>query len=227
MKKNYDLLHIGSGVSKYCSNLITILWDVSRRNQKMSKHTSLYFALPLVTLFSWADFVQNNVVTKANHTITSAESCTEVTFLNNNQSATLSLPKFNPALGSLRSVEIMTECMIMADVAEKEVKGNHYALMLSVDLTAELPNQTQKVHQSSAKFNKTVRDEGMQQNGFSETFKDAKQSTELITTNLEAFTGSGNLAIPLSVSGLINFKDQVSTITSNLKAKICIKYNYE
>lgn len=227
MKRNYDLLLAGSRVLKYCPCVITKLWEVSRRNQKMPKHTLLYFALPLVTLFWWTEFAQNNVVTIANRTITTAESCNEVTFLNNSQSATLSLPKFDPTLGTLRSVEIMTECMIMADVAEKEVKGNNYALMLSVDLTAQLPNQAQKVHQSSAKFNKVVRDEGMQQNGFSETFKDAKQSTELITTNLENFRGSGNLNIPLSVNGLINFKDDVSTITSNLKAKICIKYNYE
>ncbi|MDX2067889.1 MAG: choice-of-anchor E domain-containing protein [Haliscomenobacter sp.] len=175
----------------------------------------------------WTDLVQKSVDTKANRFIVPAETCNEVTFLNNSQTATLSLPKFDPNLGTLRSVEIMTECMIMADVAEKEVKGNNYALMLSVDLTAQLPNQTQKVHQSSAKFNKTVQDEGMQENGFSETFKDSKQSNELITKNLDAFTGSGNLTIPLSVSGLINFKDQVSTITSNLKAKVCIKYNYE
>ncbi len=227
MKKNYDLLHAGSEGSKYCLKVITRLWGNSPRIQKKPKHTLLYFALPFVTLFLWTDFVQNSVDTKTNRSIAPAETCNEVTFQNNSQTANLSLPKFDPNLGTLRSVEIMTECMVMADVAEKEVKGTNYALLLSVDLTAQLPNQTQKVHQSSAKFNKTVRDEGMQQNGFSETFKDAKQSTELITTNLEAFTGNGNLAIPLSVSGLINFKDQVSTITSNLKAKICIKYNYE
>ena len=227
MKKNYDLLHAGSRVLVYCFKSITRLWDNSPRIQQKPKYALSYFALPLVTLFLWTDFVQNSVDTKANHTIATAESCNEVTFLNNSQPGTLTLPKFDPALGTLRSVEIMTECMIMADVVEKEVKGNNYSLMLSVDLTAELPNQAQKVHQSSAKFNKTVRDEGMQQNGFSEKFKDAKQSTELITTNLAAFTGSGNLNIPLSVNGLINFKDNVSTITSNLKAKICIKYNYE
>jgi hypothetical protein len=227
MKKNYDLLHAGSEGPKYCLKAITRLWDDSPTIPKKPKHTLLYFALPLVTLFLWTDFVQNGVDTKANRSIAPTETCNEVTFQNNSQTATLSLPKFNPNLGVLRSVEIMTECMVMADVAEKEVQGNNYALMLNVDLTAQFPSQTQKVHQSSAKFNKTVRDEGMQQNGFSETFKDAKQSTELITTNLEAFTGSGNLTIPLSVSGLINFKDEVSTITSNLKAKICIKYNYE
>ena len=227
MKKNYDLLHAGSEELEYCLKAITKLRDNSSTIQKKPKHTVLYFALPLVTLFLWTDFVQKSVDTKANRFIAPAETCNEVTFQNDSQTATLSLPKFDPNLGTLRSVEIMTECMVMADVAEKEVKGNNYALMLSVDLTAQLPNQTQKVHQSSAKFNKTVRDEGMQQNGFSETFKDAKQSTELITKNLDAFTGSGNLTIPLSVSGLINFKDQVSSITSNLKAKICIKYNYE
>lgn len=227
MKKNYDLLHAGSEALIYCLKAITKFWDNSPTIQKRPKYPLLYFALPLVTLFLWTDFVQNSVDTQAHRSIATAETCNEVTFQNNSQTAALSLPKFDPNLGTLRSVEIMTECMVMADVAEKEVKGNNYALMLSVDLTAQLPNQTQKVHQSSAKFNKTVRDEGMQQNGFSETFKDAKQSTELITTNLDAFTGSGNLTIPLSVSGLINFKDEVSTITSNLKAKICIKYNYE
>ncbi|WP_373552247.1 choice-of-anchor E domain-containing protein [Haliscomenobacter sp.] len=227
MKKNYDLLHTGSGMLKYCPKAITRLWENSPHHQKMPKGTLLYFALPLVTLFLWTDFVQNSVDTTANRIIATVESCNEVTFLNNSQPTTLSLPKFDPALGTLRSVEIMTECMIMADVAEKEVKGNNYALLLNVDLTAELPNQAPKVHQSSAKFSKTVRDEGMQQNGFTETFKDAKQNTELITTNLAAFTGSGNLNIPLSVNGLINFKDDVSTITSNLKAKICIKYNYD
>lgn len=227
MKKNYDLLHAGSEALTYCLKAITKFWDNSPTIQKRPKYPLLYFALPLVTLFLWTDFVQNSVYTQAHRSIATAETCNEVTFQNNSQTAALSLPKFDPNLGTLRSVEIMTECMVMADVAEKEVKGNNYALMLSVDLTAQLPNQTQKVHQSSAKFNKTVRDEGMQQNGFSETFKDAKQSTELITTNLDAFTGSGNLTIPLSVSGLINFKDEVSTITSNLKAKICIKYNYE
>lgn len=227
MKKNYDLLHAGSEALIYFLKTITKFWDNSPTIQRKPKYSFFYFALPLVTLFLWTDFVHNSVDTKANRSIAPAETCNEVTFHNNSQTAALSLPKFDPNLGTLRSVEIMTECMVMADVAEKEVKGNNYALILSVDLTAELPDQTQKVHQSSAKFNKTVRDEGMQQNGFSETFKDAKQSTELITTNLDAFTGKGNLTIPLSVSGLINFKDEVSTITSNLKAKICIKYNYE
>lgn len=227
MKKNYDLLRAGREGAVYCLKTITMFWDDSPKIPKKTKHTMLFFALPLVTLFLWTDFLQTSVNTTANRSIALAETCNEVTFQNNSQTAALSLPKFDPNLGTLRSVEIMTECMVMADVAEKEVKGNNYALMLSVDLMAQLPTQTQKVHHSSAKFNKTVRDEGMQQNGFSETFKDAKQSTELITTNLEAFTGSGNLTIPLSVSGLINFKDEVSSITSNLKAKICLKYNYE
>lgn len=223
MKQIDDLLNTMGRRGFYCSKLITIFWEQSPRLTYQSKYTSLYFALPFVTLFMWLDFQPLNVTNQANP----IESCSEFTFQSNGQNANLSLPKFDPALGTLRSVEIMTESMIVADVTEKEVKGSNYALVLSVDLSAQLPNQAKKVHQSSSRFNKSTRDEALQKSGFSETFKDAKQSTEVITTDLDAFVGTGNLDIPLSVDGLINFKDEVSSITSHLKTKVCIKYNYE
>lgn len=223
MKQIYDLLFTKGTREFVCPKNTTIFWEQTNRLMKPSRYRLWYLSLPLVTLFMGFNFISNqepsfNVL---------AESCNEITFQSNDQVVNLSLPKFNPSLGTLRSVEIMTECMIMADVNEKEVKGSNYALVLSVDLAAQLPNQAKKVHQSSSRFNKSIRDEAIQKNGFSENFKDAKQSSEVITTGLGAFVGTGNLDIPLSVNGLINFKDEVSSISSNLKAKICIKYNYE
>lgn len=223
MKQIYDLLYTKSSKGSYCPKLITMFWEQSPRLNYQSKYTLLYFAWPLVTLFMWLDFQPLNLSKQ----VSPVESCSEFTFQSNGQNASLSLPKFNSSLGTLRSVEIMTESMIMADVEEKVVKGSNYALMLSVDLSAQLPNQAKKVHQSSSRFYKSTRDEAIQKSGFRETFKDAKQSTEVITTGLDAFVGTGNLDIPLSVEGLINFKDEVSSITSNLKTKICIKYTYE
>jgi len=223
MKQIYDLLLTKSIRGFFCLKNTTIFWEQSNRLMQASRYRLWYLSLPLVTLFMGFN-ITPKVESNAN---VLAESCNEITFQSNDQVANLSLPKFDPTLGTLRSVEIMTECMIMADVSEREVKGSNYALVLSVDLSAQLPNQAKKVHQSSSRFNKSTRDEAMQKNGFSDTFKDAKQSSEVITTGLDAFTGTGNLDIPLSVAGLINFKDEVSSISSNLKAKICIKYNYE
>lgn len=223
MKQIYDLLLSKSTRGFYCSKKITTFWEQSNCLYKSSSYSLLFLSLPLATLLMGLNFQPFGV---SNQSVL-AESCNEFTFKSNDQNASLSLPKFNSALGTLRSVEIMTECMIMADVTEKEVKGSNYALVLSVDLSAQLPNQAKKVHQSSSRFNKSTRDENTQKSGFNESFKDAKQSTEVITDGLDAFTGAGNLDIPLSVAGLINFKDEVSSISSNLKAKICIKYNYE
>lgn len=223
MKQIYDLLLSKSTRGFYCSKKITTFWEQSNHLHKSSSYSLLFLSLPLVTLLIGLNFRPFGGA----NADSLAESCNEFTFKSNDQDASLSLPKFNPSLGTLRSVEIMTECMIMADVTEKEVKGSNYALVLSVDLSAQLPNQAKKVHQSSSRFNKSIRDEAMQKSGFNESFKDAKQSTEVITSGLDAFTGTGNLDIPLSVAGLINFKDEVSSISSNLKAKICIKYNYE
>lgn len=223
MKQTYDMLLTKSIREFFCSKNKTIFWEQSNRLMQASRYRLWYLSFPLVTLFMGFN-ITPKVGSNAN---VLAESCNEITFQSNDQVANLSLPKFDPTLGTLRSVEIMTECMIMADVSEKEVKGSNYTLVLSVDLSAQLPNQAKKVHQSSSRFNKSTRDEAMQKNGFSENFKDAKQNSEVITTGLDAFTGTGNLDIPLSVAGLINFKDGVSSISSNLKAKICIKYNYE
>lgn len=223
MKKNDDLLLPKSGGEFYCSKNVTTFWWQSNHLSKPFRYSTLYLSFTLVTLLMGFNFRPIGLESPSSV----AESCNEFIFRSNDQHVNLSLPKFDPALGTLRSVEIMTECMIMADVTEKEVKGSNYALVLSVDLSAQLPNQAAKVHQSSSRFNKSIRDEAIQKNGFNESFKDAKQSTEIITSGLDAFTGSGNLEIPLSVAGLINFKDEVSSISSNLKAKICIKYNYE
>lgn len=223
MKQIYDLLLTKSTRGFFCPKNTTMFWEQKNHLMKPSPFRLLYLSLPLITLFMGFEFIPN---LESSSTVL-AESCNEITFQSNDQVANLSLPKFDPTLGTLHRVEIMTECMIMADVSEKEVKGSNYALVLSVDLSAQLPNQAKKVHQSSSRFNKSTRDEAMQKNGFSENFKDAKQSSEVITTGLDAFTGTGNLDIPLSVAGLINFKDEVSSISSNLKAKICIKYHYE
>ena len=114
----------------------------------------------------------------------------------------------------------------MADVEEKNVQGNNYTLGFNIMLSSILPGQDKKTLGYQSQFRKAIRAD-TNSSSFVADFSEIKKSTELITAHLAAFTGSGNVSVPLEVEGLVNFKNETSRISSNLKTKLCIKYLYD
>jgi hypothetical protein len=225
MKKRYDWLSIESSKAAHCLEKITTFWELNFPPLHIQKPAVQLYSLAFLTLFlhAYVPFGQNEQL----HQSAGAESCAEHTFLSEGAPVgTISLPKFDPALGTLRSVEMTTECTVMADVEEKKVQGNNYSLGLSITLTTGLPNQNESVLHCQSQFRKALRADHTAA-GFTANFSETKKSTELITDQLAAFSGKGEVAIPLQVQGLINFRNETSRISSHLKTKLCIKYHYD
>jgi hypothetical protein len=224
MKKNYDLLHIGSGALHYCLKKTTVHWDLRSRCSKEKKHSNPLFAVAFLTLFLWGN---PPIIQHQERPTIATESCAEFTFFSEGTTqGAINLPKFDPALGTLRGVELTTECTIMADVEEKAIQGNNYSLGFNIMLSTILPGQDKKTLGYQSQFRKAIR-ANTDSSSFVADFSETKKSTELITDHLAAFTGNGNVSIPLEVGGLVNFKNETSRISSNLKTKLCIKYLYD
>jgi len=224
MKTEYNLLRAGSRTLNYFFKKTTVNWDLRSRFSKKKKHSNSLFAVAFLTLFFWGN--PPTLKHQEPPTIVT-ESCAEFTFFSkgSTQGAIL-LPKFDPALGTLRGVELTTECTIMADVEEKAIQGNNYSLGFNIMLSTILPGQDKKTLGYQSQFRRAIR-ANTNSSSFAADFSETKKSTELITDHLAAFTGNGNVSIPLEVEGLVNFKNETSHISSNLKTKLCIKYLYD
>lgn len=225
MKKHYDWLSPESRVATYCLKKITTFWEFTPFFAQKRKPTVQFYSLALLTtILLWENVP---VFQNAQLPGSSSESCSEYTFLSSGSAqGTVSLPKFDPALGTLRSIEITTECTVMADVEQNNIQGNNYSLGLNIALTTGLPGREEKVLSYQSQFRRALKS-NQNSSSFTADFTETKKSTELITDQLAAFTGKGDLSIPLKVEGLVNFKNETSRISSNLKTKLCIKYLYD
>lgn len=177
--------------------------------------------------FSTRNFSTNPQLEASHAALQMSEVCAEQMIMINDQTFQLELPKFDPALGTLTKVEVITDCTMMGEVSETEVSGNEYQLLLNINLRNQLPGQAQTTGTISKNYRKKIKGTSIETSGFQEKFEETKQVNESITTNLNAFVGTGTVAIPLTVDGLVNYQDAKSKIASNLKVKVCLKYLYE
>jgi hypothetical protein len=232
MRNFYDLLPTGGrvgmpyiGVNTIPKNKKNNLYEQGFSFQKpgfSTKSTTAFIPMTFLALmfFSLPYF-------SSSHHLIVEEACAETILTANNQTVQLAVPKFDPALGNLVKVEVTTDCTLVGDVGEKSVSGSEYQLLLNINLNSEFPGQPASIGTISNAFHKSTKDVAMQSNGFQEKFESVKQSKTTITNNLSAFAGAGNFTVALTPDGLIDFKDAISTITSNLKVKVCCNYFFE
>lgn len=222
MKKINDLLLSKSGKQMYCLKNTTMFWEQTNRFFPTPGSWLLCLSLPFVTLLIGL----NSHPFEAASSNILVVSCNEFLFKNNDEPNRLSFPKFDPALGTLRGVEITTESTTIADVEEKNIRGNNYSLGLNITLTAGIPALGEKILRYQPQFRRTLRTENTA-SGLSTQFSETQKSTEIITENLTSYIGKGELSIPLKVEGLVNFKNGTSAISSHIKTKLCISYQYD
>ncbi|WP_353482797.1 choice-of-anchor E domain-containing protein [Haliscomenobacter sp.] len=226
---NGSLLH-GSEWLDYCLNLTVMCRK--RNPSKGLKYLLPIFAIFFLTSTSPNTLSTNHLPAKAQRrqsiaSFQTSEVCNETMIKVNNETVQLELPKFDPNLGTLTKVEVTTDCTMMGEVGENEVTDSEYQLLLNINLRSQLPGQAHTIGTISKNYRKKIRETSIQASSFQEKFEAIKQVNEIITSNLNALVGSGNVAIPLIVDGLVNYQDAKSKISSNLKVKVCLKYIYE
>ena len=145
----------------------------------------------------------------------------------NDQTIQLEVAKFDASLGKLVGVELLMDCTTMAEIEKAKVNGTDYQLALMIGLSVGLPNQVQKKFMAHGDYWKSAKDETIQKNGFKDTYEQMNNFKEVISENLDSFVGTGNLTLPLSANGLINFKNAESNLVSKLKVRACLNYIYE
>jgi hypothetical protein len=225
---NGSLLH-GSERLDYCLNL-----TLMRRKRNSSK--GLKYLLPIFAIFFLASTSPNislhsssSVASlRAKAALPTSEACSSEQMISvNDQTIQLEVAKFDASLGKLVGVELLMDCTTMAEIEKAKVNGTDYQLALMIGLSVGLPNQVQKKFMAHGDYWKSAKDETIQKNGFKDTYEQMNNFKEVISENLDSFVGTGNLTLPLSANGLINFKNAESNLVSKLKVRACLNYIYE
>lgn len=153
--------------------------------------------------------------------------CTERIVTENGQTQSLELDPFNPALGTLSQVEVVTEGMIIAEVDNSLATGTEYMLMLNASLEYELPDGSMELLELSSKYSQRTTPEYLNQQGFqASTWGDMLEARKVISSPLNPFLGQGKVQIPVTAQDLINFQNATSSIDSDLKVKVCLNYSF-
>lgn len=217
---------------------------LKRWNAASNRHVSIS-VLGLLMAFSLISFFQQTVATTiaepslaeeqppAELTMLSAEEgqqCHEIMLVESADEAMLEFDAFDTATGSLAAVEINVASILLADINMDSINGSECRLFFNAELlynplsgstlTDTLPVRLEYRRQMTV-------GEIMTQSGFNVSMEEYTESHHTITNALNPFQGQGKVQIPVKASNLVNFQNGDTSISTNLKAKICLTYTKE